>query len=186
MNKIILLFMDLIDIDTDIIKILHQIYPKFKLTKESQMFYSCFVNSFYKHLVENADDHRIDNNKNLLDMDDINSTIENLLVGGLYTHAIKEAKLAYSRYINNNNNGLTIDPLIFDKLFIINKVTIQDGVLQYITAIIEYLLAEILESSGRNCRDRYNNTTIYLDDIKKICTDDEELNNLFSKLDIFE
>jgi histone H2B len=180
--------------DLYISKIQKQVHPEHQLTKEAKTklntLVQTFVQDFVKYLVLFTEHAR----KNTIGSREVQSAVRALLKGELAKHAVSEGTKAITRFTSFNEKdkrksdaakaGLVIPPVRIRTIIKENvddyktDTRISETTSFYLAAVIEYLIAEILELAGNVARDN-NKIKITSAFIQKAITNDKELDKSF-------
>ena len=179
--------------------ILKQVHPDTGMSSLGMGALNSFVNAAGKKIADVAINLMRDNGRSVLSARDIQTSIRMMLPGELAKHAVSEGTKAVTKYNITTvyyesggpktgersspiqkaaRAGLELSPPKVKKLINHNRI----GVIAYIylTAVLEYLVAEILELSGNAARDN-KKVRITVRHILLAVHNDEELTNLFEK-----
>ena len=169
--------------------VLHQIHPNMSITLEAIDQIDQVLNQLIKHIV-----YTNLNNYGVLVVSNIKILLPFIIDGTLLKHGISEGDKSIFKYdtkknyrINESRSSLAglMFPLLKTERILneLNAPCTELNVVIFITAICEYLCAEILELSGNAARDRHS-LHINLNDINNIIKNDNELLKTFSNLGI--
>lgn len=187
-----------INFETYIYRVLKQVHPDFKISKESKEFVNDIILRFLNDFVPLSITMVEHNRQKTLSSRDIQSAVRVLFVGQLAKHAVSEGTKAVVKFTSTPINkkkkittakkaGLQFPPSrvrsIIEKIIPDYKTDarISSVAPVYLTAVIEYLTAELLELSGNVARDA-NRSILRSEDIKKAIENDDELQRTLCRL----
>ena len=83
--------------------------------------------------------------------------------------------------IKNNKNKLIVDKDVIEEFVedYYDNIDIEDNVILFLTAVVEYIIAEILDLSLSVSEQSFDSNTLY-----RVIKNDEELNELRERLKI--
>lgn len=172
-------------------RILKQVHPTLGITASALIQMNQFGLDVTHKLTKVARKLAITGGTKTITMVDVQSAVRIVLPGELAQHAVSEGTKAVTKYNATQGkgglsklSGLTLAPARV-KNFMRNGeamgMRMGDASAIYVAAVVEYLIAEILELSGNAARDnnrvRINNRMIML-----AIKNDEELNGLADKM----
>jgi len=170
-----------------------------KLSNEAKRYLQNLIISFIDHFTIYASTMMDQNRVRTLSPRDIQNAIRLFFVGELAKHAILQATKALTKFISfeNKKNGVkTSDSekagIIFPpsrvRYVLENKLVeykldfrISTKAPVYLATVIEYLISEILESSGYRAKDLEKNT-IQIEHIKYTIDNDDELRRTLCRM----
>jgi histone H2B len=178
---------------------LKEVYPDMNLSTDSKRYLQKLITSFLEHFAIYASTMMEQHRSKTLSHKDVQSAIRLFFVGELGKHAISQATKAVTQFTAfvNKKNGVRVSVaeksgIIFPpsrvRYILENELAdyksdfrISSIVPIYLAAVIEYLIAEILELSGYQETDDYKKT-IQIDDIKNVIKKDNELSRTLCRL----
>jgi histone H3/H4 len=180
-----------------ITKVLHQVHPDTRTSLQAKETLSAMLQSVLTAIVETSPS---------LSMNTINSAVRNLLPGELAKHALSEAGKALSKYKSSagphdmkhvkSMTHLNLSPVTVKKMvknmevyafMKANELDVNDfkdipvESFIFLAAVIEYLMAEILDIAGNAASDN-RKSTIGNWHIELVLLNDEELTELFTRV----
>lgn len=178
--------------DSYIYKVHKQVHPHMSISQEAKTKLSAMINALIRDFVEYIITFTDHSRQRTISIRDVQSAVRVVVRGELRTHAVSEGVKAVTRYTSAHHPppnkrmsaadkaGLKIPParvrsiLKANVVYYKNNVRISETSSVYLAAVVEYLLAEILELSG-NAAMQHNRTKTTVDDIKTAIKTDVEL-----------
>lgn len=183
-------------------KVLNQVHPDTGITAGAASFVEDLIESVMKRIMASVNILVRQNKKQTISSREVQAAVRMVLPGELAKHAVSEGIKAITKY--NTSKAVSPEKTIkkgksvavsqsssfrAGLLFPIARVKgfmktlsqaerIGSGAPVYLTAVLEYLAAELLELAGNNARDM-NKKRISIRSLQLAIYNDEELNRLF-------
>ena len=168
----------IVNLNSSIVHVLQQIEGGMTITEEATDMLCCFLCVVGSRLVQEAVfivKTFGKTSRETLDARTFQTAVRTVLPGVLAKHAVSEG-MKHTEYIAYTKSKLVIPTsLIRDLITPYHSGKVKSTALVFLTAVLEYLCAEILELSGTSARE---NNSIQDRDITFVIGNDEELAEL--------
>jgi histone H2A len=175
-------------------KVMKQVHPDQGMTAQSSIQLNAFLLHVTELLNQRAQEIVLKNDRKKVTSRDVQSAVHMLIPGELAKHSVSEGYKAITKFNSSEHGtkenprstasraGLQFSPPAIEKIMRFNTDTqLNDGAIVYLTSVIEYICAEILELSGNVARD--NRKTLVTPRFMCIAIEnDEELKSLFDSM----
>lgn len=183
---------------TYIYKVLKQVHPDTGITSASMAVMDALSHYMVERLVDSSNRVRLGLKTATVTSRDVQTAVRLVLPSELAKHAVSEGTKRVAAYANSKSGavkgakavsgavraGLQFSPARIRSEIKLHssgkgcKCRVSMGSAVYLAAVIEYLVAEVLELSGNASRDR-KHVRITTNDIHVAIDNDEELNKLY-------
>lgn len=165
-------------------KVLKQVHPETGISKMAMGIMDSFCNDMFRRIADEALFLAEANSKKTLTSREIQTAVRLVLPGELAKHAVSEGTKAVTKYTCSEKGNQSFRaglqfPVGRVKRFLSEhvKIRVGAGAPVYLSAVLEYLSAEILELSGNAARDN-KKARIIPRHVLLALRNDEELNKL--------
>jgi len=181
-------------------KILTQVHPDLKLSKEVKIFMNDLLATFLNQFIHDTVILMDHNRSKTLSSRDVQSTVRLFFVGTIAKHAVSEGTKVVTKFVsfvkkqkqkkrisNAKKCHLIIPPSRIRTVFEIilpeytHNTRISFTAPVYLAAVTQYFIAELMELSG-NVANKNQKSIIHIDCLKHVIQNDDELKRTLCKL----
>jgi len=168
-----------------IFKVLKQVHPDTGISKKAMSIMNTFINDIFDRLASEAGKLVTYNKKATLSPREIQTAVRLMLPGKLAKHSVSEGTNAVTKFSYKGNAGLIFPVHIVASHLRARKYAthIAAEATVYLTAVLEYICAEILELAGNAARDNKKSRIVPRHIILAV-KNDPELNSLLGRVKI--